>query len=197
QVTDYDGERLDEGCGNLVALHGQRWAAGGVFNDPRLEQVHRSFAHQLGLRGRLWLTTLDLDGSPAAAWYGFADRETIYFYQSGRDPRWEDKSVGVALMVKMIRRAVERGYRRFDFLRGDEAYKRQWTGSESVTRERVVCRPRWRGPWRRRPDLAAPLRAPSRTCTRGIRRRWTSPSCRATPCSQTCRRGCSSRKSSA
>ena len=159
QVTDYDGERLDEGWGHLVALHGQRWAAGGVFNDPRLEQVHRSFAHELALRRQLWLSTLDLDGTPAAAWYGFADRETIYFYQSGRDPRWEDKSVGVALMVKMIRRAIERGYKRFDFLRGDEAYKRQWTASEGVTQELVAFRPSWRGQWLRSVDLAARVRA--------------------------------------
>ena len=159
RVTDYEGDRLDEGWGHLVALHEQRWAAAGIFNDPRLEQVHRSFAHQLALRRQLWLTTLDLDGTPAAAWYGFADRETIYFYQSGRDPRWEDKSVGVALMVKMIRRAIERGYKRFDFLRGDEAYKRQWTASECVTQELVAFRPSWRGQWLRSVDLAARVRA--------------------------------------
>jgi len=159
QVTDYDGERLDEGWGHLVALHGQRWADGGVFNDPRLERLHRSFAHELARRKQLWLTTLDLDGTPAAAWYGFADRETVYFYQSGRDPRWEDKSVGVALMVNMIRRAIERGYKRFDFLRGDEAYKRQWTDAERVTRELVAFRPSWRGQWLRSLDWAARLRA--------------------------------------
>src|SRR5204863_193458 len=97
---------------------GLSWAigGGGTFSDPRVERLHRTFAAELSRQGRLWLTTLDLDGTPAAAWYGFADRDTVYFYQSGRDPRWEEKSVGVALMVKMIRRAIERGYRRFDFL---------------------------------------------------------------------------------
>lgn len=158
-LTDYDASRLDEGWGHLVALHDKRWGAGAVFNNPRMNRLHRAFAHELAVRGQLWLTTLDVDGVPVAAWYGFADRDTVYFYQSGRDPRWEDKSVGVALMVAMIRRAIERGYRRFDFLRGDEAYKRQWTSTQQVTQELVVFRPGWRGRWLRGLDWAGRLRA--------------------------------------
>jgi CelD/BcsL family acetyltransferase involved in cellulose biosynthesis len=160
-LTDYGPENLAEGWRHLVTLHERRWATegGGTFSDPRVERLHRAFAEQLSRRGQLWLTTLDLDGAPAAAWYGFADRDTVYFYQSGRDPRWEDKSVGVALMVKMIRRAIERGYRRFDFLRGDEAYKREWTASEAVTQELLVFRPGWRGRWLRGLDWAGRVRA--------------------------------------
>ncbi|HEY6156211.1 MAG TPA: GNAT family N-acetyltransferase [Gemmatimonadales bacterium] len=160
-LTDYGPENLAAGWRHLVELHERRWAngGGGTFSDPRVERLHRAFAEELARGGRLWLTTLDLDGAPAAAWYGFADRDTVYFYQSGRDPRWEDQSVGVALMVKMIRRAIERGYRRFDFLRGDEAYKREWTTVEAVTRELVAFRPGWRGRWLRGLDWAGRLRA--------------------------------------
>src|SRR5258708_33161348 len=79
-------------------------------------------------RGRLWLTTLDLDGQPAAAWYGFSSPDTVYFYQSGRAPQWEDASVGLVLMGMMIRRAIERGYRRLDFPRGPGADQPAWAG---------------------------------------------------------------------
>ncbi|OLE19305.1 MAG: hypothetical protein AUG88_01350 [Actinobacteria bacterium 13_1_20CM_4_68_12] len=160
-LTHYDPTNLAAGWRHLVELHERRWATdgGGTFRDPRVERLHRAFAEQLARRGQLWLTTLDLDGTPAAAWYGFADRDTVYFYQSGRDPRWEDKSVGVALMVKMIRRAIEGGYRRFDFLRGDEGYKREWTASEAVTQELVAFRPGWRGRWLRGLDWAGRVRA--------------------------------------
>jgi len=161
KLTDYGPENLADGWRHLVELHERRWATGGggTFSDPRVERLHRTFAAELSRQGRLWLTTLDLDGTPAAAWYGFADRDTVYFYQSGRDPRWEEKSVGVALMVKMIRRAIERGYRRFDFLGGEEAYKREWTAAESVTQELVAFRPGWRGRWLRSLDWAGRLRA--------------------------------------
>lgn len=158
-VTDYDGERIEEGWRRLVTLHEQRWSGAGTFRDSRVERLHRCFAQELARRGKLWLTTLDLDGEPAAAWYGFADHDTVYFYQSGRDLRRNHESVGVVLMTTMIRRAIERGFRRFDFLRGDEAYKRNWTTARRVTTELVAFRPTWRGQWLRALDWAARLRA--------------------------------------
>jgi len=160
-VTDYDGDRLDEGWGHLLALHEQRWeegGEGGVFRDPRSERLQRQFARAMAEQQRLWLTTLDLGGRPAAAWYGFASGDTVYFYQGGRDPRWERESVGLVLMGIMIRRAIERGYRAFNFLRGDDGYKRQWTASRRQTQETVVFRSGWGGTWLRALDAVADLR---------------------------------------
>ncbi|OLD91873.1 MAG: hypothetical protein AUG84_03115 [Chloroflexi bacterium 13_1_20CM_4_66_7] len=158
-VTDYGTERLEEGWRWLVTLHQERWAGAGTFSDPRVEQLHRCFVREAARRGQLWLSTLDLDGKPAAAWYGFTHGDTVYFYQSGRDPRRAHQSVGVVLMATMIRRAIERGYRRFDFLRGDDAYKMQWTALQRRTMELVAFRPSWRGRWLRGLDLAGRLRA--------------------------------------
>jgi len=158
-VVDYGPERLDEGWRRLVALHQLRWSGAGTFSDPRIEQLHHCFVREAARRGQLWLSTLELDGDPAAAWYGFAHRDTVYFYQSGRDPRWAAESVGHVLMAMMIRRAIERGYRRFDFLRGAEPYKMQWTASRRVTVELVAFRPNWRGQWLRGLDLAGRLRS--------------------------------------
>ncbi len=161
-ITDYDGDRLDEGLRCLVTLHERRWAgeAGeGAFRDPGVRRLHCRFAAELAARRQLWLTTLDLDGEPAAAWYGFTSGDTVYFYQSGRDPRWDRESVGQVLMGAMIRRAIERGYRRFDFLRGEDAYKRQWTETQRITEEITIFRPGWRGRWLRALDAAAQFRA--------------------------------------
>ena len=158
-ITDYDGDRLSEGWRRFVTLHERRWGGAGVFRDPRVDRLHRRFAAELATRGQLWLTTLDLDGEPAAAWYGFTYRDTVYFYQSGRDPRWDRESVGLILMGAMIRRAIERGYRRFDFLRGADAYKQHWTEAQRVTEEVAMFRPGWRGRWLRMLDAAAELRA--------------------------------------
>ncbi|HET9384218.1 MAG TPA: GNAT family N-acetyltransferase, partial [Gemmatimonadales bacterium] len=156
-ITDYDGERVEEGWRRLVALHERRWAdgagdggeGGGAFRDPRVDRLHRRFAAELARRGQLWLTTLDLDGEPAAAWYGFTCADTAYFYQSGRDPRWERESVGQVLLAMMIRRAMERGLKRFDFLRGEDPYKRQWTTVGQTTEEITIFRRGLRGRWLR------------------------------------------------
>lgn len=146
-ITDYDGEHLESGWQRLLALHRMRWEedGGGAFRDPRIVRMQRQFADEMARRGRLWLSTLDVDGAPAAAWYGFASDTTVYFYQGGRDPRCDRDSVGLVLMAVMIRRAIERGFRTFNFLRGDDPYKRQWTADAQTTGEFVVFRAGWAG----------------------------------------------------
>ncbi|MGE5801442.1 MAG: GNAT family N-acetyltransferase [Gemmatimonadota bacterium] len=174
-ITDYDGERVAEGWRRLVTLHEQRWADGGggglgAFRDPRVERLHRRFTAELAGRGQLWLTTLDLDGEPAAAWYGFTHGDTAYFYQSGRDPRWERESVGQVLLALMIRRAMERGFKRFDLLRGDDPYKRLWTTTGRTTEEITVFRRGFRGRWLRGVEALAGLRSRLRNNGGGRRR---------------------------
>jgi CelD/BcsL family acetyltransferase involved in cellulose biosynthesis len=126
-LTDYVPERLDEGWRHLQRLHGLRWGGGGAFRDAAWGRLNKHFAASLAERGQVWLVTLDLDGTPAAAWYGFALGDTVYHYQNGRDPRWERDRVGSVLMGLMIRRAIERSYKKLDFLRGNEPYKAEWT----------------------------------------------------------------------
>ena len=156
-VVDYGEDRLDEGWDHLLRLHEQRWddAGGGAFRDARSERLLRHFAGEMAKQKRLWLTTLDLDGQPAAAWYGFTSGDTVYFYQAGRDPRWERESVGLVLMGMMIQRAILQGYRAFDFLRGDDHYKEQWRPARRKTGETVIFRSGWRRLWLRALDAAS------------------------------------------
>jgi len=144
-LTDYGEDRLDEGWAHLLALHERRWEGAGAFGDPRATRLQRQFAGEMARQQRLWLTTLDVDGRPVAAWYGFVWDDTVYFYQGGRDPRWERESVGFVLMSLMIQRAIQRGFRAFNFLRGNDPYKQQWTAARRMTEELVVFRSGWRG----------------------------------------------------
>ncbi len=156
-ITDYSDERFDEGWSHLLRLHEERWSSdgGGAFRDHAAAGLQRAFARRMAEQERLWLVTLDVDGAPAAAWYGFTLGDTVYFYQSGRDPRWDGESVGAVLMGSMIRRAIERGFKWFDFLRGEDTYKTQWTSAQRKTGEVVVFRSGWRGHWVRALDWAA------------------------------------------
>lgn len=161
-VTDYAADRIAEGLDHLIALHTRRWeneGQGGAFEDPSVQRLHRRFALELAASGQLWLSTLDVAGAPVAAWYGFAWGDTVYFYQSGRDPEWERHSVGLVLMGTMIQRAIERGYRRFDFLRGADTYKRQWTTTDRMTEQITIFRRGLGGRALRVVDAAGGLRA--------------------------------------
>src|SRR2546430_12288015 len=43
---------------------------------PILARLHGKFASLLPPRGAVWLASLDLDGKPAAAWYGRSEEHT-------------------------------------------------------------------------------------------------------------------------
>ena len=57
---------------------------------------------------------------------GFHDDGTCYFYNAGMDPDARDLSPGVTGAAAYLRYELEHGCRRFDFLRGGEAYKYEW-----------------------------------------------------------------------
>jgi CelD/BcsL family acetyltransferase involved in cellulose biosynthesis len=147
-IRDYDASSIDDGWKVLGALHSERWGGATAFT-PGVAEMHRQFAKSLAARNALWLTALELDGVAVAAWYGFAEGDTVFFFQGGRSLDHEQESVGQVLMGMMIRRAIERGFRRFDFLRGDEPYKASWTSEQRSTWEMVVTRPGARGTWLR------------------------------------------------
>ena len=77
---------------------------------------------------RLWL--LEVEGRPVAAWHGFRFGGADWYYQSGRDPRWEPYAVGAVLLARTIRDCVEAGGSRYLFLRGDEPYKRRFATAD-------------------------------------------------------------------
>ncbi len=157
-LVHHDERTLNDGWQHLLELHGSRWSGAGAFQDPRTVTLQRQFAGEMERQQRLWLTTLTLDGQPAAAWYGFVSGDTVYFYQGGRDPRWERESVGLVLMSLMIQRAIAQGYRKFNFLRGDDEYKRAWTSAPRTTEELVVFRAGCKGGALRVLDTVAAFR---------------------------------------
>jgi CelD/BcsL family acetyltransferase involved in cellulose biosynthesis len=108
----------------LFALHDARWGdeASGAFTEPR-RRFHREWAAVALARGWLRLWTLDLDGRPAAVFYGFRFGESDYYYQAGRDPAHGPSSVGFVLLLHTIRDAATAGMSAYRLLRGDESYK--------------------------------------------------------------------------
>ena len=125
-----DAARLDEDMGTLLRLHSARWEDESAAFEPELEAFHRDFAAVALERGwlRLWLA--EVDGSPVAAWYGLRYADCECFYQSGRDPAWDDHSVGFILLAHTIRSAFEDGMREYRFLRGGDAYKGRFADAD-------------------------------------------------------------------
>ena len=63
--------------------------------------------------------------TPAAAAFGFEDAAAYYLFNSAYDPDIGNASPGVVLSALLIERAIDAGRNRFDFLKGEETYKRR------------------------------------------------------------------------
>jgi perosamine synthetase len=121
-----DPERLHDDLDILFSLHSARWKGGGLFTSTS-EGFHREFAVDAMERGWLRLWVLELDGEPAAAWYGFRFGDAESYYQAGWNPAWSGSSVGFVLLVHTIREALEDGVGEYRFLEGSEGYKYRFT----------------------------------------------------------------------
>jgi CelD/BcsL family acetyltransferase involved in cellulose biosynthesis len=107
----------------LFRLHELRFGEiSQAFTGAR-EAVHREFAAAALERGWLALWTLELDGEAAASLYVFRYGGTDWYYQSGRDPRFERQRVGFVLLCAAIEDACAAGQDAFSLLLGGEAYK--------------------------------------------------------------------------
>jgi CelD/BcsL family acetyltransferase involved in cellulose biosynthesis len=118
----------------------ERFGPGSAFHDPRLEPMLLEFCAWLAKQGALRLWEMHCDGRLAAAWLGFAWGDALYFYQAGWDSEFVRHGIGTVLTLRMIERAIAEGFRRFDFLRGDEPYKQHWSTGLAYTWELAVYR---------------------------------------------------------
>jgi CelD/BcsL family acetyltransferase involved in cellulose biosynthesis len=136
-----DSDRLDADFDGLLRLHAARWDDGGSsFERDRILAFHRDFASVALERDWLRLWTMEIDGEPAAAWYGFRFGETESFYQSGRDPRFDRFSIGFLMLMRTIKAAFDDDLARYSFLRGDEPYKDRLADSDPGLQTRALGR---------------------------------------------------------
>jgi len=129
RITEAD--ELEEAMEALFRLHVQRWRAvgkPGIFRTPRRRAFDRELAAAFLESGMLDLTLVTTSEGVAGARYSFEYQGVTYFYASGFLPgdEWSRYSLGFVMDGHSIRRAIEAGLYREDFLRGDGEYKRRY-----------------------------------------------------------------------
>lgn len=136
-----DPARLDADLDALVRLHSMRWGgeSSGVFDGPRGE-FQREFAAAAQQRGWLRLWVAEIDGEPVAAWYGWRFAGSEWYYQAGRDPRFDDLSLGFVLLAHTVREAADDGVDAYRFLDGAEAYKWRFASEDLEAESRALGR---------------------------------------------------------
>jgi CelD/BcsL family acetyltransferase involved in cellulose biosynthesis len=128
----------------FIDLHQKRWGADGLFPPTRGGEQSRVFIRRLfelaGPETGLGLTFLTVGSKTIAAGIHFETRDSLLFYNAGIDPDARALSPGVVMTHQYIKRALERGLRRFDFLRGDEPYKYEWGAVDEPIQRLLVRR---------------------------------------------------------
>ena len=137
RLTEYP-DRLEADFETLGRLHGARWGGRSEAFGAQLASFHLDFARRALERGWLRLWTLEVDGSPAAAWYGLRFAGADSYYNGGRDPAWDSYAVGFVLLSHTVRDAFNSGMTEYRFLRGDEPYKDRFAEADAGVETRLV-----------------------------------------------------------
>lgn len=132
KLQEYTSESLDEGLSKFFDLHQSRWRAvnvRGAFSNPKMKEFYRDIASQFLKNKWLYFTCLTVDNEPVSIEYGFIYNQKLYNATAARDIKYSEYSVGHLHHLFLIKDAIKRHLREFDFLRGDEPYKFYWTKS--------------------------------------------------------------------
>lgn len=100
------------------------------FLTPERENFFRKLVVATAAADVLRLFFMEMDGQPVASSLCLDYDGVRMLYNSGHDPEYRYYSVGLLLHSLCLRDALERGCRRFDFLRGNEPYKYRLGGRD-------------------------------------------------------------------
>jgi len=137
QVELATGETLPGFLDDLFRLHTRRWSQAGqsgVLAEEALRRFHQEASAQLLRKRILRLYRLRLAaGRTGAVVYSLFGGRTLFCYLQAYDPELAWLSPGTQLTFFAMEDALELGVRKFDFLRGQEAYKRHWCATPEAT----------------------------------------------------------------
>lgn len=133
-IVDY---RVVEGRGSVssvmdvfMRLFAESRKEKADFMTVQMESFFRTLAEAMAEAGLLRIGILELDTLPAAIVMTFDYHECVYLYNSGYDPQYRSLSVGVLSKVLCVRDSIQRGRKRFDYLKGGESYKHHIGGRD-------------------------------------------------------------------
>jgi CelD/BcsL family acetyltransferase involved in cellulose biosynthesis len=100
------------------------------FLTDQMKSYFKALVDIMAGMGILKLGILELDKKPIASVMYFDYNNCIYLYNSGYDPKYVSLSAGLLSKVFAIKDSIEKGKKKFDFLKGAETYKGHLGGKE-------------------------------------------------------------------
>lgn len=122
-------EEIETNISKFYSLHLKRSKQKKVKSsiaDERAVNFIRDFSKRASEKGWLSIFFLVHQSEAIGALFCLQYNRKLLYYQSGIDPVWKKFGVGSALIHLVIRYAFENQFQEFDFLKGDETYKKTW-----------------------------------------------------------------------
>jgi CelD/BcsL family acetyltransferase involved in cellulose biosynthesis len=139
RISEPTDDDLDAHVDAMIAVNHKRWGGNLRNAHHRFGTLFRNAYRQGVLRMFIYW-----DGDkPIAGAAAFTDdaRSSFGLYMLGFDDAYDKLSPGKGLVGRAIRVAIEGGFARFDFLRGDEPFKARYADQVHVTRHYRLVRP--------------------------------------------------------
>jgi tetratricopeptide (TPR) repeat protein len=132
RITHSEGDTIERDLKTLLEYWAAKW---GHRKGDRLSSILKSNFNMLrrcGEVGHLFLPMLWRGDQPLGGLASLVDpkKKAFLFYLAGRDESFNDPPPGLVLHAYSIRYAISQGFRTYDFLRGNEAYKYSFGATE-------------------------------------------------------------------
>jgi CelD/BcsL family acetyltransferase involved in cellulose biosynthesis len=121
-------EEVHGGMDTFITLFRKNVVHKKDFMTSDREAFFRTLSDALAEAGLMRLSFLEIDGMPAAGTLCFDYHSTVYIYNNGYDKKFRSLGVGLLSKVFSLQDSIEKGRKKYDFLRGDEAYKEKLGG---------------------------------------------------------------------
>jgi len=120
----------------LIRLNRSRMGVKGKVSsleDPDFRKFLLMVVPAMADAGLAWLDVVRDGDQVVGAALNFIHGNTVYYYMGGFDDSVKNVRPGTALFARVIMRGIEKGYGKYDFLRGKEPYKYRWGGTDEVS----------------------------------------------------------------
>lgn len=136
-----DAAGLDAGLQTFFRLHKASHPDKEAFMDERMQEFFSTIAGAALARDWLRLALLEYNGESVASYLCFDYGSERLVYNSGFDLRlYGALTPGIVLLGYLVRDAIERGLKVFDFLQGNERYKYDMGARDTEVMRLVVQR---------------------------------------------------------
>ena len=118
-----DPAAVEAALDEFLALYAESRSEKAAFMTEQMERFFRAIIGALAVEDKVELMFLKLAGLRVAGVLCFCGGDESLLYNSGYRADYSYLSVGLLSKALMLRKAIEQGKKRFDFLRGPEPYK--------------------------------------------------------------------------